>query len=399
MERRRDNQQWVLDYMVKTTGRVQNFGNDERQLPAEIKSYEMIPRVLNKHGRQRENMALEAERAGNVETARDLYWSACQQYIEAQHAIFEDDDAEKIYLHGKVLETYDHLIASSSYPIERVEIPWGDRTISGLLHLLPDRRRAPTILLVPGMDMTKESLPSPLDNVFLRRGVHVLAIDGPGQGSSNIRKIRVNAENYAAAGTAAIDWLVKRPEVDADRIGILGMSMGTYWAPLIASRDHRVKACASAHACYGDKVSMFEQASPRFKQMFMYMAGVHDEAEFDRMARAMTLIGRAKDIECPMLMITGEYDPLCSLEDALAVYDELRVPKEIWVFENEFHRVSNSKALGGAGIHGFMIDWLKAAIDGKLATDHTREVLVPQNGLGPYQPAGSPVLLTGRAPS
>ena len=35
-ERRRDNQQWILDWMVKTTGRVQNFANDERELPAEV---------------------------------------------------------------------------------------------------------------------------------------------------------------------------------------------------------------------------------------------------------------------------------------------------------------------------------------------------------------------------
>ena len=27
-ERRRDNQQWMLDWIVKTTGRVQNFAYD-----------------------------------------------------------------------------------------------------------------------------------------------------------------------------------------------------------------------------------------------------------------------------------------------------------------------------------------------------------------------------------
>jgi dipeptidyl aminopeptidase/acylaminoacyl peptidase len=177
----------------------------------------------------------------------------------------------------------------------------------------------------------------------------------------------------------------------------MGMSMGTYWAPLIASRDHRVKACASAHACYGDKVSMFEQASPRFKQLFMYMAGVHEEAAFDALARQMTLVGRARDIDCPTLMITGEYDPLCTVGESLRVYDELRAPKEIWVFENEFHRVTNSKALGGAAIHGFMVDWLKDAMDGKLPADHHREVLIPQKGRGPFEPDGAQIFLPGRA--
>ena len=32
-ERRRDNQQWMLDHMVKTTGRVQNFAYDARIVP------------------------------------------------------------------------------------------------------------------------------------------------------------------------------------------------------------------------------------------------------------------------------------------------------------------------------------------------------------------------------
>jgi pimeloyl-ACP methyl ester carboxylesterase len=397
VERRRDNQQWLLDYLVKTTGRVQNFGNDERQLPAEVKSYAMIPRVLQKHAQQQEQIAQRAAAAGHTESARDLYWRATQTYVEAQHAIFEDDDPEKSYLHGKVLECYDRLIETSDYPLERVEIPWGEHRLQGLLHLLPDRRRAPTILLVPGMDMTKESLPSPLDNLFLKRGVHVLALDGPGQGMSNLRKIRVDADNYADAGRAALDYLAARPEVDADQIALLGLSMGSYWAPLIASRDPRVKACASAHACYGDKTSMFEQASPRFKQVFMYMAGIHDEAEFDRMAARMTLVGRARDIACPMLMITGEYDPLCPIEEGVRVYDEVQAPKELWVFENEFHRVTNSKALGGAAVHGFMVDWLKDAMAGRFQSGYRREVLIPQRGLGPYHPDGTPIFLPGRA--
>jgi len=110
----------------------------------------------------------------------------------------------------------------------------------------------------------------------------------------------------------------------------------------------------------------------------------------------MTLVGRAHKIRCPMLMITGEYDPLCPLTEALKVYDELQVPKEIWVFENEFHRVTNCRALGGAAIHGFMVDWLKEAMDGRLGPDHHREVLIPQNGLGPHHPARGAILLPGR---
>jgi dienelactone hydrolase len=54
--------------------------------------------------------------------------------------------------------------------------------------------------------------------------MHVLSIDGPGQGISNIRKIRVSDDNYERAAMAAIDWLMNRPEVDPTQIVIAGIS-------------------------------------------------------------------------------------------------------------------------------------------------------------------------------
>ncbi len=87
---KRDDQQWVLDWIVKTTGRVQNLANDERDLPQEVKSYRMIPRVLYKEARHIEGIAKAAEAAGHTDTARQLYRRASQVYHEAQHSIFED---------------------------------------------------------------------------------------------------------------------------------------------------------------------------------------------------------------------------------------------------------------------------------------------------------------------
>ena len=49
-ERRRDSQQWLLDWMVKTTGRTHNFAYDHREIPPEVKTYRQIPRVMEKTG-------------------------------------------------------------------------------------------------------------------------------------------------------------------------------------------------------------------------------------------------------------------------------------------------------------------------------------------------------------
>jgi len=71
-ERRRDNQQWLLDWMVKTTGRTHNFAYDHREIPPEVKTYRQIPRVMEKAGRHMETIARAAEAAGLLHYARDL---------------------------------------------------------------------------------------------------------------------------------------------------------------------------------------------------------------------------------------------------------------------------------------------------------------------------------------
>jgi dipeptidyl aminopeptidase/acylaminoacyl peptidase len=396
-ERRRDNQQWILDWLIKTTGRVQNFANDERSVPLEVKSYRMIPRVLYKEAHHFETIARAAEAAGHVYTARQLYRRASEVYHEAQHSIFEDDNDEKIFLHRKHVECYDKVVEYVDNPIELIEIPWEGVQIQGRLHLLKDRRRAPAVLFLPGMDMTKEAFPNPLSNPFLPLGMHVLSIDGPGQGTSNIRRIRVSDNNYERAVSSAIDYLVSRPEVDRDKIVIAGISFGSFWGARAAALDKRVKALATTYAVVGPKKAIFEEASPRFKQMFMYMAGIHDEDEFDRIAERMTTVGYADKIKCPTLLTMGEYDPLCHLKDAVEFFDELKCPKELWVFENEFHRISQREGIGRLEIYPFIADWLRDELDGRHPANLNKTVLVPQkSGAGPYEAPTDSLNLPGR---
>lgn len=386
--RQRDNQQWMLDWMVKTTGREQNFEYDGRLVPAEVKSYAMIPSVLYRIAAQQERIARAAEAAGHRHTALELYFNAVQEYKNAQHAIFEDDNPEKIFLHERMTECYDRFIELSTYPIERVEIEWEGHHLSGLMHYVNGRDEAlPTVLYCPGMDNTKEGFPNPTKNLYVERGMNILCMDGPGQGVSNLRKIRVTHDNYERAGSAFIDWLVQRPEVDNDRIAVVGTSMGSHWSSRIASTDPRIKALANTAACYGTKRHIFGSSSPRFKQIFMYMAGIQDEVEFDKMVSSMHLYESAPRITVPMLMIVGEYDPLCPLREAYEVYRLLGGPKEIWVVEDEFHSLGRRdiKNFGGLSGQPWMADFVLDALNGRFHEGHAREVLVSRSsGAGPY---------------
>jgi dienelactone hydrolase len=171
--------------------------------------------------------------------------------------------------------------------------------------------------------------------------MNTLAIDGPGQGESLLRKIWVDEDNYGRAGRAAIDFLVKRPEVDANRIGLHGTSMGTYWGPLIAIEDSRVKALSTYASCQYDKDHIFNETSPNFRLRFMWMAGNLGDEEFDRMAARMTLEGRESRITCPHIIFHGEFDHLTDTEEVHRYFDRLGADvKELRIYENEYHGIS-----------------------------------------------------------
>jgi alpha-beta hydrolase superfamily lysophospholipase len=384
-ERKRDNQQWILDYLVQKTGRAINFEFEEREFPPYVRNYAQIPRALGKIAAHREAIGDAAFAAGHKKTALYAYHLATQQYHRAQHTIFDDDNKFKIYYHGKLLRCFDQIIKCADYPIERVEIPWEGHQIQANFHFIPGRPKAPCVVCCPGMDITKEWLGEPIERGFTGRGMHAIAIDGPGQGTSNLRKMRITDDNYERAVKAVVDYLQTRKEVDGDKIGLLGTSMGCHWGIRAAALDSRIKAAAVTASTIGDKIPLFEQSSPRFKQMFMYMAGIHDEAEFDKMAAKMTTTGYGKKIKGAMLLVVGEYDPLSPIEAADEFFEELAGPKELWVLADYYHMNIAPPHFGNVPAYGIMGDWLKDALDGKLSSGHSRYVYIPERGgVGPY---------------
>jgi pimeloyl-ACP methyl ester carboxylesterase len=387
LPRRRDNQQWILDYLIKTTGRAQTFEPDTRMLPAEVRSHVMISKIVGQRALRSEQLARDAEAAGHLHVALTAYADAIRSYVDAQHSIFDPERFdEKRYWFDRAIACNTRVRALSPHPIERIEVPWETASMPAHLHLQPERKQGPTILFIPGMDGTKETSGiGPLAEVFMPHGVHVFSMDGPGQGESTLRGLHITDDNYERAISAALDLLLELPEVDPERIAVIGRSFGSLWALRAAARDPRVKAVAVDAVCFGDKRAIFERASPRFKQIFMMMAGEDDEARFDRMAERMVILGHGSRIMCPTLISAGEFDPLTNLLEVEAVFEELAGPKELWILEDQFHSYRDVPGLLGIDNLHFMLDWILDALDGRFDVDHRRVTLVAKGGAGPYR--------------
>lgn len=384
---RRDNQQWVFDWVIKETGRVYHFQPDARgELPAAVRSHAMISKHVGLAARKMERLAQSEAESGHAETALDFYFRASLQFMAAQHVVFANND-EKRYLHGSLMRCYDRVRALAPYRIEHLDIPWNGTTVSGNLHLRPGPEPAPLVFFIPGCDVTKESWPNPSWNQALQRGLHVFSFDGPGQGESNLRGTRLTPDNYELAAGAALDYLLQRPEIDPQRVGIYGLSFGSLWALRFAARERRVRAVAAPWATYCDLYYLMTEESPRFKQLFAFLTQSTSEAEIDEVASRMSLGGLAEQIQCPTLLMSGEYDPRSPLEEVYRVFDAIKAPKELWVFADQHHHTSlvggGRRSLWEADVHGVACDWLRDRLDDRPLKHPGEVVYVDSAGAGP----------------
>jgi dipeptidyl aminopeptidase/acylaminoacyl peptidase len=369
-------QRWLLDQVIQTRGldwdqgrtnKIQrNCGpgvaGDIREISRRVQKFTDIPREFSRAARRREELAREAETVGHEVEAREHYYIAAVFYTNAMWAVYEDDNPKRIAWGEGKRTCYDKFIQFAGRPIERVEFPYQEKSIAALLHLPPGIKtgdKVPCILYIPGMDGVKEDNPM-YGDPFLERGVAVLAIDGPGQGETRARGIKCTASNYEEAGKLACDYLAKRPEIDADRLAIMGSSMGSYWGPRVAAVEARFKACAVSGVCVEPgQYTIFNTASPTFKMNYMYMSGYDDETTFDEFAKALTLKGVASKITCPYLVVAGEDDELCPIQFVYEFMEEIRGTKVLVVYEGEKHSIRNPRA------RTLIVDWLTDRLKGK----------------------------------
>ena len=92
--------------------------------------------------------------------------------------------------------------------------------------------RPPLVLLIPGLDSTKEEF-FRLENVFLdaRHGHALDRRPGPGRGAATTCR---SGPTTRSAVAAVLDALAGRDDLDLDRVGALGVSLGGYYAPRVA---------------------------------------------------------------------------------------------------------------------------------------------------------------------
>ena len=169
----------------------------------------------------------------------------------------------------------------------------------------------------------RPALQGPLGAVLAEEGFVTLAIDMPGFGSragsseSALAKARLWRGGSLAGQmlgelSSALDYLVSRPDVDADRLGSFGISMGATLGYWLGAVDPRL-SCVAQLCCYADFGRLIETGAHDLHGIYLTVPGLLNMASNGEIAGLVA--------PRPQLISIGDLDPLTppvAVDEALA---------------------------------------------------------------------------------
>lgn len=287
-------------------------------------------------GEVHEGLAEQATDAGHDRTAAEHLTTAAACYHFAKFLSVHDVPAMRA-AHDRAVAAYTRALPHLDPPGERVAIAYGDRTLYGNLRKPPGIARPPVVVMCMGLDSAKEEMPSN-EVHFLRRGLATLAFDGPGQGEAEY-DFPIEPEYEKPVG-AVIDWIETRPDLDVDRIGLWGVSLGGYYAPRAAAFERRVRACISLTGPF-DFAEAFDTAPPLTRAAFTARSHSADEDAARAVAARMSLDGIATQIRCPLYVVGGRLDRVLPPDHARRLADAASGEVVLNMVEDGTHVVNN----------------------------------------------------------
>jgi pimeloyl-ACP methyl ester carboxylesterase len=261
--------------------------------------------------------------------------------------------------------------------IEHVEIPFEGSTLPAVLvHADPVAARgarAPAMVFLDGFDVTKEIQYFKGVPDLVARGIACLIVDGPGNGESvrfRGQYLRHDTESYA---TPAYEYLAARPEIDAQRVGIMAISLGGYYAPRAAAFEQRFACCIA----WGAQWDYWEIWKKRFERLdagnlpslsvaWEHLLWIFNVATRDAAMKRLEgfrLNGVVQKITCPFLMVHGEGDEQIPLAIAQQCFDAVgSKSKTFKVFtraEGGYHHCQIDNVSIGVA---YMWDWVESVL-------------------------------------
>jgi dienelactone hydrolase len=323
----------------------------------------------NKMGEKVALLGDQATQKGQLQTASGAYMRAAN-YIEIGERLRQPRTPETQKAYARAVELFKKGIPNVSFlSVEAVEVPFeGGKSLPAYFVKRAGSHgvKLPTVVFFDGLDVTKEIQYFRGVQELVKRGMACLIIDCPGNGEAIRFRGMPARYDSEVAGSAAINYLEKRADVNKDRIGVMGVSLGGYFAPRAAAFEKRFKACVAwgpqydYHAVWKERIdSGFKTSTSVPGEHIKWFMGVDTLDEALKKLEPFTLEGVAEKVKCPFLLTHGEADAQISTETANKEIAAIgSKDKTLKVFTREEggseHTQGDNVTLG----IGYISDWL-----------------------------------------
>jgi dipeptidyl aminopeptidase/acylaminoacyl peptidase len=318
-------------------------------------------------------LAEEDEARGRALSAGEKYNRAAIYLLNAERmqSVHKPD---RLAHYRRAVDVQHRGIRLTRDPAEIVEIPYEGGTLPA--YFMPARNPdgnivtgpAPCVVQVNGFDSFKEHmLGNPFRHELARRGVATLMVDQPGTGGalrlSGLPAI-VESERWAAA---CVDYLQTRGDVDHSRIGIVGWSLGGYYAPRAAAFEKRFALCVSwgANHNWGQTQRRRlqregENPVPHYWDHALWVWGQDSMDDFEKLWDRITLDGVVEKITVPYLVTHGANDRQIPVSDAHRSYEQaVNSPRrELKIFTEREGGVEHVNSENQHNAMHFTADWI-----------------------------------------
>ena len=325
-------------------------------------------------------LADEDESAGHLLSAGEKLSRAATYFLTAER-MQAANHAQRAALYAKFRDTFDRGTHLAGENAERVEIPYAGTHLSGILTraLAPDGTRlqgaSPLLVQVNGLDSTKEMLyrTGPAAKLAAR-GISSLCLDQPGTGEA-LRLQGLHAIPEAEKWASVVyEALAARDDVDADRIGIMGVSLGGYYAPRAVAFEPRF-ALGVAWGANHDwravqqarRAREGERPVPHYWEHVQWVWGAKDLEDFFQIAENVHLDGILDRVRVPFLVTHGQDDRQIPLEYAHRTYDQLTSSpdRELVIFTDRTGGTAHSSVDNGSVATDIISDWVADRLGGR----------------------------------
>lgn len=331
-----------------------------------------------------EKVGQTAQASGNMVTAKEAFFRASNYYRTAGfYMVAPANQPKSIASYNQSTKMFLKAISFLPY-VETVKIPYEKTTLPGYF-IHADKANAPMVIVNTGFDGTAEELFFEVGLALHERGYNCLLVEGPGQGSVLRNQHLPFRPDWEKVVKPIVDYIETLPNINQDKIALMGISMGGYLAPRAAAFESRIKVlianggvydlgAAVYHTLPKNMIDLIDKDPNTFNKMMyedmqknptsrwffengMWSFQVHTPAEFMQKIKSYTLKEVVKQINIPTLVIDSEADSFMKGQ-AQALYQHLVGPKTFLLFTRQEAAQSHCQMGATAISNELIFDWL-----------------------------------------